>query len=80
MKALRVKVQDGRLVGDAPASLPEGTVLDVCIADSGDDMSPDEHAALSAFLDESWREFQAGNVVPAEDVLARLRTRRRPSR
>jgi hypothetical protein len=42
MSAIRARVQNGRLLLDAPTALPEGTVLDLVIDDEGDDF--DERA------------------------------------
>ena len=41
------------------------------------DEGPEEHAALHAHLDASWRSAQAGRVRPASELLAELRARRR---
>ncbi len=54
---------------------PEGTVLDLVAADSDDDLDDDERAALHASIEDGLREAEAGDVVEASVVLARLRAR-----
>jgi len=73
MKTLKARVLGGRLVLDAPSAFPEGTELDLMIADSGDHLSPQERAALQEALRESWASACRGETRPAEDLLARLR-------
>jgi len=76
MKKLRAKVRKGRLVVDAPTSLPEGTVLDLVIDDDGDDLTEDERAALHAAIRKSTEEGEAGKAGPAADAIRDLRRRR----
>ena len=45
MSAIRAKVQNGRLLLDAPTDLPDGTVLDLVVDDEGDDLDEVERAA-----------------------------------
>ncbi len=42
MQALKVRVSNGKLIGDAPPGLAEGTELELCLADSADEMSAQE--------------------------------------
>jgi hypothetical protein len=73
MYRLKVRVQNGLLVGEAPAGLAEGTELELCVAEPDEDMSDDELAALNSVLDAAWRSLEAGRVRPAAEVLAELR-------
>lgn len=73
MQTLKARVQNGRLVLNEPTEFPEGTVLDLTVADDGDDLDEEERAALHAALDDSWASAQAGNTHPAEDILQKLR-------
>jgi len=43
MKAIRVRVENGGITGDAPPGLPDGEV-DLCLADADDDLSEAELA------------------------------------
>jgi hypothetical protein len=74
---IRAMVQSGRIVVDEPTSLPDGTVLNLVVEDEGDDLSPDERAALHAHLEASWRSVEEGRTRPASELLAELRARRR---
>jgi hypothetical protein len=73
MYRLKVRVQEGKIVGEAPAGLAEGTELELCIAEPDDDMSDEELAALNTVLDAAWQSLEAGRVRPAAEVLAELR-------
>ncbi len=73
MNTLKVRVENGKIVGEAPAGLPEGTELELCVADPGDAMSPEELAALNRTLDAAWRSIEAGRFRAAERVIEDLR-------
>ena len=76
MQTLKARVQNGRLVLNEPTEFPEGTVLDLTLADEGDDLDEEERAALHAALDDSWASAQAGTTRPAEDILHKLKNRK----
>ena len=44
MQTLRARVENGKLVADAPAGLPEGSEVDLCVVDAGDEMDDEELA------------------------------------
>lgn len=46
------------------------------VDEEGDDLDAEERAALEAHLSEAWKSIQAGNVRPADELLAELRARR----
>lgn len=75
MKAIRARVVNGKFVIDTPAPYPDGTEIDLQIADDGtdDDMDPEESAALDASLAQGWAEAQAGDLISADELLKRLR-------
>lgn len=73
MSAIRARVQNGRLIVDAPTTLPEGTVLDLVVDDEGDDLDDAERAVLDDSLSRALASVEAGNARPAEQVLAALR-------
>ena len=75
MANLRVRVENGRIVGEAPPGLPEGTELEVALADPGDDMTEEELAELNRALEASWRSIKEGRLRLAEDVISELRSR-----
>ena len=76
MKTVKARVCGGRLVVNEPTELPEGTSLDLVIADGGDELSAEERAALHAALAQSWASAQAGDIRPAEEILRELKARK----
>jgi len=72
METLKAHVKDGHLVVDEPTSLPDGTELELVIADAGDDLDDAERAALHAALSEAWRSAKAGELRPAKELLDEL--------
>jgi hypothetical protein len=75
MSALRARVQNGRLLLDAPTELPEGTVLDLVVDDEGDDLEDDERAELHDAISRGLASVQAGLGRSGDEVLASLRKR-----
>lgn len=76
METLKVRVENGKLIGEAPAALPEGTELELCFADPEEEMSPEELAALQQALGAGWRSAEAGRFRPATEAIADLRAKR----
>lgn len=72
MKAIRVRVENGRISGEAPPGFPDGEV-DLCLAETEDQMSEDELARLNEALARGFESIKAGRFRPAADVLADLR-------
>jgi hypothetical protein len=74
---LRAKVVNGRLVLDEPIDLPEGTVLELVVADIEDDLDENERRELDAALDRAWTGLKAGGPVrPLQDLIDELRKTR----
>jgi hypothetical protein len=75
MKAIRVRVENGRITGDAPPGLPEGEI-DLAIAEEDDDeMSEAELAKLNDAIERGFEGIKAGRYRLASDVVAELRRR-----
>jgi hypothetical protein len=74
MKAIRVRVENGRITGEAPAGFPDGEV-DLCLAEPEDDMSDDELARLNEALARGFESIRAGRFRPAAAVISDLRRR-----
>lgn len=76
MRSLKARVVNGRLIMDEPCDLPEGTELDLVVADDeeGDEMDDAERAALEASIERGLEEAKAGKLIPAEEVLKKLRS------
>ena len=75
METIRVRVENGKIVGPAPRGMPEGTELELCLTDPGDDMTQEELAAINQALEAGWRSVEAGRFRPARDVVSELRSR-----
>jgi hypothetical protein len=71
---LRGHVESGRIIVDEPMDLPDGTEVEIAVADD-DDMTPEERAELDASIDRGMEQAARGEGIPAEEVLARLRAR-----
>ena len=76
MSNLKVRVENGKIVGDAPPGLEEGDELELSIADPGDDLTEEELAQLNRALEDAWAAVKEGRVRRAEDVLSELRAKR----
>jgi hypothetical protein len=72
MSALRARVTAGRLVLDVPTSLPEGTEIDLVVADDGDELDDAERVLLHESIRQSMAQVAAGESVSAEEVLGSL--------
>jgi hypothetical protein len=70
---LKAQVHQGRLKLDEPYDAPEGTEVDLAVVDDGDELDDDERARLHATIAQSHDEAQRGEVVPADEVLTKLR-------
>jgi hypothetical protein len=75
MVTLKARVQGGRLQLDEPYDAPEGTEVDLAVLDDGDTLDDEDRARLHEALVRSHEEIGRGDVVAAEDVLARLRAK-----
>ncbi len=76
METIKVRVENGRIIGKAPPGMPEGAELELRLADPGDDLTEEELAALNKALEAGWRSIEAGRFRPAGEVIAELRTKR----
>jgi hypothetical protein len=75
MRALKAHVRGGRLVVDEPTNLPEGTEVELTLAED-DEFSPEERARLEQALEEAEQEIERGEFVDGSEFIARLRARR----
>lgn len=72
MHVLRARVRNGRLVLDEPTDLPEGAEVELMPVDELDD---DEREELHRALRESVAQMRAGQLVDAEELISKLRSR-----
>ncbi len=74
MKAIRVRVENGQITGDAPPGMQDGEV-DLVMADEDDGMTEAELARLNNALERGFQSVKAGRFRPARDVIVDLRHR-----
>ena len=74
---LKARVKNGRLVLDEPTDLPEGEEVELVRADADDDLeddlSEDERKRLDESIAVSFEQAKNGQLIDADDVLAKLR-------
>ncbi len=75
MQPLKAIVKNGRIVVDEPTDLPEGEVVYLQPIE-GDDMSAEEREALHESIRESIEQMNRGQLIDADEALARLRAHR----
>lgn len=73
-------VKNGYLEFREPTDRPEGDVVDLfedpyAYLDKVEVSDPAERARLDAAIRAGWAEIEAGKGIPAEQVMARLRSR-----
>jgi hypothetical protein len=73
MRALKAHVEGGRLLVDESTDLPDGAEVEVAVV--GDDLSPEERAALHASLDRALDDSEAGRDVDAWEHLSQYRAK-----
>lgn len=69
---LQARVENGRLVLDAPTDLPEGKVVELQALDD-DELTEEERAEVLVAVDEGLADVKAGRTKPLSEILARLR-------
>jgi hypothetical protein len=70
---LKAQVRGGRLLLDEPTDLPEGSEVDLVLADEGDELDDDDRARLHASLERSAEQFRAHRGIDADQALILLR-------
>ncbi len=70
---LEARVQNGRLVLDAPTDLPEGKIV-VLQTIEDDGLSDHERAQVLRAVDEGLADIDAHRSKPLSEILARLRS------
>ncbi len=75
MQALKAQVRNGRFVIDEGTGLPEGTQVELQLVplDSTADMPAAERAEFLREVEASGAEADAGQLIDAAEVLAKLR-------
>ena len=76
MEALKVRVENGKIVGESPRGFADGTELELCLADPREDMTDQELAALGKALDSGWQSMLDGRFRSAREIVQELRNKR----
>lgn len=76
VNTLKAKVINGRLVVDEPTDFPEGTVLELVVADTEDELDDEERQAVHEALSAAWESAKAGNARPVEEFVEEWRKSR----
>ena len=71
-ESLHAVVKNGRIVLDEPTDLPEGTELELVVANGVDDLGDEERAQLHASISRGLADIKAGRVTDIDDVLNEL--------
>jgi hypothetical protein len=71
MKAIPVRVENGRISGTAPAGLPDGDI-ELALHEPEDDMPEEEFLRLEAALRDGLNDVRQGRTTPANEVVASL--------
>jgi uncharacterized lipoprotein YbaY len=74
VKTLRATVQNGRIILDDDVALPDGTVLDVVVAD-GDTLDAPERDRLHQALQRAFEMAEQGDTIPIDALMTELRSR-----
>lgn len=74
MEIVTAEVKDGRLLVDQPSQLPEGTIVQLVVAEEIGFLSPQDRVALNLAIDEAADDIEAGRLRPARDVVAELKS------
>jgi hypothetical protein len=70
---LRARVLAGRLMLDEPIALPDGTEVELVLANENDQLDDADRARLHAALGRASEQFARHEGIPAEEVIAKLR-------
>jgi predicted DNA-binding antitoxin AbrB/MazE fold protein len=72
MAILRGRIESGRIVVDEPIDLPDGTEVEIAVADH-DEMTAEERSELDASIERGMEQAARGEGISAEEMLRRLR-------
>ena len=72
MSALKVRVENGRIVVNEPTDLPDGTELYLVPADVGDELDDDERKRLHASIERGIADVRAGREKDFDQFLDEL--------
>ena len=74
MQTLKAHVRNGRLIMDEPTDIPEGSEIELVIADDDDDNLDDkERERLHRALRKSWASAKRGDTRPVQEIIRKLK-------
>ena len=73
---LKARVENGKIIAEAPADYPDGMELELEIVDIEHSLTPQELEELNRDIEEAEADYAAGRYRTAAEVLADLRARR----
>lgn len=71
MKAISVRIENGRITGTAPEGLPDGD-FELALVESEDDMPEEEFQRLEAALRDGLEDVRQQRTLPAADFASEL--------
>jgi len=76
MSALKIRVENGRIVVNEPTDLPDGTELYLVPAAAGDDLDDEERMRLHASIERGIADMRAGREKDFDQFLDELDSKR----
>ena len=73
---LKARVENGKIIADAPAEYPDGTELELEILAPEHAMTAAEVAELNRDIEEAEADYAAGRYRSADEVIDEMRARR----
>jgi hypothetical protein len=71
MQTLKAHVRNGRLIMDEPTDIPEGSEIELVIADDEDNEK--ERERLHRALRKSWASARRGDTRPVQEIMRKLK-------
>jgi hypothetical protein len=73
MQTLKAHVRNGRLIMDEPTDIPEGSEIELVIADDEDNLDEQERERLHRALRKSWASAKRGDTRPVQEIVRKLK-------
>jgi hypothetical protein len=73
MQTLKAHVRNGRLIMDEPTDIPEGSEIELVIADDEENLDEKEQERLHRALRKSWASAKRGDTRPLQDIMRKLK-------
>ena len=73
MQTLKAHVRNGRLIMDEPTDIPEGSEIELVIADDEENLDEKERERLHRALRKSWASAKRGDTRPVREIMRQLK-------